>query len=155
MPDLGLVKLQALSPEDKRSFTERWRDATSQIAGSVTGSQLAISDLYALCGKLFHALCAQGDALPAGVPVSGLQNEMARFRLWGEELITSDLDNVLEKYEDMTLQIADLLLNVGECLIKGMLPLSPDIYRESRRKSDVITYRCEIRATCSTFFSAD
>ena len=78
------------------------------------------SQFYSTCLQGFKQLCRQElEGYARGAQSYLLREELGKLYLWGESFNPGELDKALDEYEDLRDNVLDLLVNLGELVIRG------------------------------------
>ena len=78
------------------------------------------SQFYSMCLRGFQQLCRQvQEGYASGARSYLLKEELGKLYLWGESFSPGELDKALDEYEEIRDNVLDLLVNLGELIIRG------------------------------------
>lgn len=78
------------------------------------------SQFYSTCLRGLQQLCRQEQEGYAPRARSHLlKEELGKLYLWGESFSPGELDKALDEYEEIRDNVLDLLVNLGELIIRG------------------------------------
>ena len=84
------------------------------------------SQFYGTCLQGFKQLCRQElEGYAPGTQSYLLREELGKLYLWGESFSPGELDKALDEFEEIRDNVLDLLVNLGELVIRGKTSREP------------------------------
>ncbi len=116
--------------DDHKEFMQQWLDTNKSSSvdfartcpgeRDIDREEGFASRFYSTCLRGFQQLCRQEQERYAhGSRSSLLKEELDRLYMWGESFGPGELDKALGESEEIRDNVLDLLVNLGELVIRG------------------------------------